>query len=221
MRIMAISDMHTHNDDLVIQTRRFCNAVYREKPDILILNGDIFDPWVAHWTDICQTVSYQLLDDLTKWVRVRSIYINRNHDYNAPVWVLPSAERCGSFRSGVWEFMHGWEFSMDWSVFGPALFWLSVHCPGLMIPLHRAFIGPHVPVSGPHDKRQDWTLATGLAHARARLYAQKHGVNLCIGHYHCPSVFDGLITDGGDFVDSFSYVIIPDDAKPVAELRKL
>jgi len=221
VKILFFSDLHIADDSRVDVIRQCRTVVYQEHPDIIVLGGDIFDPWKAHWSDICQTTSYQLIDDMTKWVRAKTIYINQNHDYNAPAWVLPSAYRCGQYDSGVWRFLHGWEFSWDWGIFGPALFWLSTHHPELMIPLHKAFYPHHEPIPGQHDKRQDWTVIIGGIHARARLYAQKNGICLCIGHTHCPSVFDGLMIDGGDMIDSLSYIVIPDDAKPVAELRML
>ncbi|MFA5377144.1 MAG: metallophosphoesterase [Dehalococcoidia bacterium] len=219
MKIISASDFHVFNDKRLPEVHTFRDMVLDEKPDLLILNGDIFDPWKAIWPDIVQTISYHWLEDLTG--RQRTIYINRNHDYNAPAYVLPSATRAAQYRSGRWLFMHGWEFSMDWSVFGPALFWLSVHWPGLMIPLNRIVIPAHPAKDGPHDKRQDWNMFVETGHDRARMYAQKDNVNLCIGHYHCPSAFDGLIVDDGDMEDSMSFAVIPDDSKDETELRHL
>ena len=224
MKILIVSDLHVHNDERVDKVRQLRTVVYDEKPDIVILNGDVHDPWVASWDDIGQTESYQLLDDLTKWPHVRTIYIDRNHDYKAPAWVLPSAQRCGQFQSGVWLFMHGYEFSLDWGLLGISLplFWLSMRCPRLMIPLNRLAISTHSHPNGRAGTfREDWTPWVDTGHMRARMYAQKHNVNLCIGHFHCPSAFDGLICDDGDFEDSFTYVIIPNDNEPVAELRTL
>ena len=219
MKILEFSDSHIYDDSRVDKYMQLRSVVFAEKPDVVVKNGDIFDPWITPWADIISTKSYYLMEDISR--RVRTVYINRNHDYNAPAWVLPSAQRCGQYDSGVWRFMHGWEFAMDWGVLGPALFWLSTHHPELMIPLHKAFCPHHEPIPGQHDKRQDWTVIIGGIHARARLYAQKNGICLCIGHTHCPSVFDGLMVDGGDMEDSWSYVVIPDDSKPVAELRAL
>jgi UDP-2,3-diacylglucosamine pyrophosphatase LpxH len=189
--------------------------VLDEKPDVLILNGDIFDPWKSEWSYILQTISYHWMHDLTG--RIPTVYINRNHDYNAPPYVIPSATRAGSYQAGKWLVMHGWEFSMDWGLFGPALFWLSAHWPSLMIPLNRLAIPQHVPASGPHDTRQDWNRTVGRIHDRARAYAQKHQVDLCIGHTHCPTPFDSMILDEGDMEDSFTYARIDTEA----ELRTL
>lgn len=215
-----MSDSHIHDDSRVVKIHQFRDMVLDEKPDRLILNGDIFDPWKAIWPDIVQTISYHWLEDLTS--RVKTVYINRNHDYNAPAYVLPAAKRAGSYQYGRWLFMHGWEFSLDWSIIGPALFWLSVHAPSLMIPLHHLAYPTHSQVTeGPHDMRQDWSMAVDAGHMRARAYAQKHGVNLCIGHYHCPTPYDGLIVDDGDFEDSMTFAYIPDTSKDYADVRKL
>ncbi|MFA6270626.1 MAG: hypothetical protein WC657_05485 [Candidatus Paceibacterota bacterium] len=219
MRLLSASDFHICNDKRLPEVHAFRDMVLDEKPDVLVLDGDIGDPYKAIWPDIVQTISYHWLEDLTG--RVRTVYINRNHDYNAPIYFLPSAKRAAQYQSGRWLFLHGWEFAMDWSIIGPAMFWLSVHCPFLMVPLNRLATPTHPPKEGPHGPREDWNIFVESIHTRARQYAQKHDINLCIGHTHAPCPYDGLIVDDGDMEDSMSYVVIPDDNKDAAELRYL
>jgi hypothetical protein len=57
----------------------------------------------------------------------------------------------------------------------------------------------------------DWNLHVGVIQLRAMQYAKKYGLKLIIGHTHSPAPFNGLVADGGDMVDSFSYITIEDD----------
>jgi len=236
MKAMAVSDIHiceaTDPEDISALVR----TVIQEDPDELVLNGDIFDPWKSTWEDLSKTAARYILAGLTQWRADRgrkTVYIPRNHDYGAPQWLLPGAEHRSSYEIPAggtdclpWRFLHGWEFDLEWKL-GPVgvsnfAFWLATHKPGLMIPLYRALFGKDTPAQRKNRGfRDDWNLAVETVHSRARLYAQRHKVNLVIGHTHCPMDFDGLVADTGDLVDSYTYLILETGPVDRAELRKL
>lgn len=222
--IVSVSDLHIFDDSRYDKVCTLCDFIDEAAPDLLVLNGDIGDPWRSKWCDIIECRSWLRLMR-TCWHRdtqgLKTVWIHYNHDYNAKDAYLPWAEMCSEYREGQYLFMHAWEFDMAWGgIFGlpgiaPIAFWLSRHCPQLMVPLYNWLFGNRgkAPSQQKHTARDDWNYHIGIIHLRARAYAQKKGVSIIIGHTHCPTPYDGLIADDGDMVDSFSYIDITGKVK--------
>lgn len=234
-RIISTSDWHIFNDSRYDKICQLCDLIDRERPDLLVLNGDIGDPWKTPWVEIIKTNSWMRLQK-TCLVRSRlaleTIYINRNHDYNAKPAYLPWAKLCGEYREGGYLFMHGWEFDVSWGgIFGlpgiaPVAFWLSRKTPWLMIPIYNLLFRRRgktpnqrkqrsagvttLPTVENIALRDEWTWQIGTIHLQAMKRAKKEGLDITIGHTHCPKPYDGLMVDDGDMTDSFTYVDIQD-----------
>lgn len=154
MKIIGASDFHTWNDDHLDSMIEFCDVVYTEKPDLLVLDGDIGDPWKDSWQNITKTKSWKALNRLCAdrfVLGLRTVYIKRNHDSNASKEHLPYAEFKGNHREGEYLFMHGWEFDVSWRGLGkiwgiaPIAFWISIHASWLMLPVYRLLYGKSTP----------------------------------------------------------------------------
>jgi predicted phosphodiesterase len=167
MKIISASDFHIEDDSHLDAVLEFYNMVMEEKPNLLVLNGDIGDPWKAKWHDILQTESWVYLRRLTRirsFEGLKNVCINRNHDYNMKQEHLPFAELKGSYRVGNFMFLHGWEFDITWRGLGkiwgvaPIAFWLSMNMPKLMIPIYKLLYGNKTPAK---EKEEAITIAGG------------------------------------------------------------
>ena len=236
------SDFHIHDDSHLKQVSTFCDLVDSEKPSLLILNGDIGDPWEEPWEAILKTSSWKRLShtcELRDQMQLETIWINRNHDFNAKWRYLPHVHLRGryyfetTYQVKTPEFhltksfrimcLHGWEFDLSWGGLGflPGVselaFWMSTHFPQFMIPTYHLLFGRRTPgmlkkkiIPESRKTVDDWDLHVGVIHLRARGWARGHNVAVIIGHTHCPTPFDGLIVDSGDMIDSFSYARLKD-----------
>ncbi len=160
---------------------------------------------------------------------LKTIWINRNHDYSAKRNYL-SGVRMSSRPRRVdgFLFMHGWEFDWIWNGFDiiwniPLLpgisgvaYWLSSTFPNLSIRLWACLrVLPCFHKETPsqqkaHEPGDDWNRHVELIHFRAMDYAKRRKVSLVIGHTHCPSICEKLLADDGDMSDSFSFLYIKD-----------
>lgn len=237
MKIINVSDFHTWNDNHLDSMIEFCNIVYVEKPDLLVLNGDIGDPWKDSWGNITKTKSWITLNRLCadRFVDgLRTVYIEGNHDNNIKKEYLHYVNIKRSHKEGNYLFMHGWEFDISWrglgKIWGIAsiAFWISIHAPWLMVPLYRLLYGKSTPSKekekamrtvlelNPFESFEidgieglnEWSYHIGVMHLRAMDYAIKNNVTLVMGHTHYPTNFNNIVFDSGDMEDSFSYVYI-------------
>jgi UDP-2,3-diacylglucosamine pyrophosphatase LpxH len=229
--IVSASDFHIHDDSKLEVIKRFTSEMDALKPDILIFLGDIGDPWEATWGDIRGTQSWKELEKLSRRRRneeLKTVWVNRNHDYSARRNYLSGTTMVALYSIDDFLFMHGWEFDWIWNGFDciwniPVLpgisgiaYWLSSTFPGFSIRLW-SWLGacPCFKKKTPYQTkarvaRDDWTKLIGLVHFRAMDYAQRKKVKLVIGHTHCPMVYEDLLADDGDMVDSFSFIYIQD-----------
>lgn len=240
MKIISISDLHIHagmNEDEEWSVVHLVSAITGEKPDILVLNGDIADPWKSDWDGILGCDSWHNLQELVRVIAAdgkMTYWVADNHDHGGKPEHLPGAEVVRRFRYQHYEFRHGWEWDWTWGGFGwipgvaPVAFWLSSHAPWLMIPLHNLLRGkkqtpgqnkraavfvtiPDAMIETTYAQNkgpeQDWNLQVATIHTRARAYAKKHNVVVVLGHTHHPTPFDGLIVNSGD-LDDRKYVRI-------------
>ena len=228
MTLIFVSDLHLDGGAARPEIAALVAEPSVQDADVLVLGGDVADPWKAPWDTILQSADWRRIQDMVggRCDRgLQTLWIDRNHDYNPPPEALPQAKRAPEYRAGNWLFLHGWEFDPLWS-FGPfgvheAAFWLARNHPALMCPIYKALYRHKTPGTRPRVSRtlrDDWTLGIGLGHDRARMYAKHHGLNLVIGHFHCPQKFDGLIADAGDMVDSFTYFELNGDKGKVRQL---
>lgn len=220
MRIWAPCDMHIDaSDSRYPQIAGFLDVVDEVKPDILVLNGDIGDPWKDLWEAIVASKTWQRLRrTVNKRRPLETIWIPENHDWSGRPEYLPGAEIVRE-RFDVLDltFMHGWQFAIDWNIIHKFCFWLVRNRPIQAVRLYEALYGKRTPSvlkaqlpvelriqEGATARPDEWSQAKGLIHHRARTWAQANNRRLFIGHTHCPTPFDGLIIDGGDWVDSMT-----------------
>ena len=215
MRIIDASDIHIHTDTAPYIMFDFAKIVAKEEPDLLVLNGDIADPWKSTWNEILKSSAWKILQGLVGMRTakgLRTVYINRNHDYNAKPEYLVGAELTPSLKVDNYLFVHGWEFDLSWNPFvAPIAFAISKYTPKLMLPIYNALF-PSCSDEKNHSGEMcdDWNLHVGMIHLRAMQYAKANDLKVFIGHTHNPLPFNGLIADSGDMVDSFSYLEIED-----------
>ena len=218
MRIWAVSDLHIADDSHLGALDQFVTLARRHQPDILVLNGDIGDPWKVAWPQVLETESWWKLCHLVhNRVEQSTIWIPENHDYSAKSKYLPGATLVhGRYDVGDYTFMHGWQFDISWNLIHRFCFWLSEKYPKLAVTLYQQLYGKHTPSklkygNSPVAKPEEWNEHVGIIHLRARSWAKRNNRRLLIGHTHCPTPFDGLIADSGDFLDSFSWLEIEDN----------
>lgn len=230
--IVSVSDFHIHDDSKLGKIKEFKERMDKLKPDILILLGDIGDPWEETWDVIRGTQSWEVLEELCsnrKNEKLATIWVHQNHDYSAKKGYLPVELRKEEYRKGGFLFKHGWQFDWIWNGFDciwnvPLLpgisgvaYWLSSKFPRLSVRLWsclRALL-PCFNKETPYQQkargaREDWNRHVGLIHLRAMDYAKRKKARLVIGHTHCPMVYDELLADDGDMTDSFSFLYIQD-----------
>jgi UDP-2,3-diacylglucosamine pyrophosphatase LpxH len=218
---LAFSDQHIYDNSKSVTA--LCDVIRQRQPDLLVMVGDIGDPWVALWQDIFDTEPWHLLDE-TLSERDNNIWVKGNHDWNAKQGFLENTEVCSRYEAEIagqrWLFIHGHQVDISWSGIWriPGLstvaFWLSLHAPWLMVPIYNFIYRRKTPgiqkqqaafsllptdaVVHPVVSFDDWNLHVGVIHDRARLYAQKKQTPIVLGHTHCERSFDGLIADCGD-----------------------
>jgi UDP-2,3-diacylglucosamine pyrophosphatase LpxH len=229
--IVSVSDFHIHDDSKLEAIKKFTHKMDDLKPGVLIYLGDVGDPWEATWDEIKRTQSWKELEELSRRrynKGLRTVWVNRNHDYSAKRGYLPGTRMAAVYRLDGFLFMHGWEFDWIWNGFDciwniPGLpgisrvaYWLSSTFPGFSIRLWSWLRSlPCLKKETPYQTkgrmaREDWTQQIGLVHFRAMDYAQRKKVKLVIGHTHCPAVYEDLLADDGDMTDSFSFIYIQD-----------
>ena len=229
--MVAASDFHIYDDSKLDIIRKFVQRVDALKPDILVYLGDVGDPWEETWDVIRETQSWKELGELNRRRRgqgLTNIWVKRNHDYSARRKYLAGAWMKPEYRADGFFFKHGWEFDWIWNGFdciwnmplfpgiSPVAYWLSTKFPRLSIRLWSCLRAlPCFNKGTPYQQkargaRDDWNRRVGLIHLRAMDYAQRAKVRLVIGHTHCPMVYDDLLADDGDMVDSFSFLYIQD-----------
>jgi len=220
---LVCGDFHIDDkDERFIPISKFLDKVDQKKPDVLVLNGDIGDPWKAKWKNILKSKTWLRLKETCKQrnlLGLTTVWVAVNHDSNAKQEYLPGTQLCKKYDDGNLMFRHGWEFDLIWGgfykVIGNFLFWWADRFPNSLVFLYnlhtnRPFKGKTLS-DKKHDYVGDWSTNVGIMHLRAREYAKKHNSKICVNHSHCPTEFDGLLADSGDFEDSFSWVEIQDN----------
>ena len=207
--------------ELVAECDHFDTTV----PDLLILGGDIGDPWEATWPEILSSAPWLRLRQLVERrhaLGLATVWLTVNHDSNARPEYLPEAVLMNQLRIGKWLFMHGWEFDLQWAntPFGAFSFWLARQHPGLMVPIyHRLFTTSGQTVNyEAKSPREKWNLKVESGHSRARLYAQKTGLIIAVGHFHTRILEDDFFCDAGHNLGSTSWLEVAGDK---AELKSL
>jgi len=227
--IVSVSDFHIHDDSRLQKIEAFAQEMDVLKPDVLILLGDVGDPWEVTWDKIMDTQSWDVLGELglrRHRQKLDTIWINRNHDYSARRYYLPGVRLSARPRRiDGFLFMHGWEFDLIWNGFdiiwripgiAGAAFWLSATFPHFSIRLWawlRVLLGLKKKTPSQQKARKEidvWTRHLDLIHFRAMAYAEKRKVSLVIGHTHSPGICMQLLADDGDMSDSFSFLYIKD-----------
>jgi UDP-2,3-diacylglucosamine pyrophosphatase LpxH len=216
---IAASDTHIWNDSHQAEINALCDYVEAQKPALLVLVGDIADPWQSKWQDILKTKSWDRLSklcDARKKAALETIYIRGNHDSAARAKHLQGASLRRKHREDTFLFVHGWEWDPVWGgLLGRAFFWISLNASFLMMPMYNIFWGRkgHTPGSmKSQGYRDEWDAKKGMIHLKAEEYAKKKGLTVILGHTHCPAMTP-LMADAGDWVDSFSIVEISQDGK--------
>ena len=215
--ILSASDFHYHDDSRISTALNFRSLVETLKPDILVI-GEVFDPWKSPWAKILQTETHRIMEDMCKrrWLdRKETIYIRGNHDWSAKPDYLHYTELVTRYYYEDILFMHSWEFYIDWFLIHPFAFWIADHKPEWMCPIYNCLYGRR---KSPrelkkHDTRADWTKQIGWAHLKVQDYAIKHRVRMVVQHSHCPTPFNGIFADDGDWFDSFSYILVGKQGK--------
>lgn len=227
MKTIVVSDFHIWNDDRLLQIETFFEAMWRERPNVLILNGDIGDPWKATWNDIRKTQSWSNLGLFCfsrKAQGLLNYYIPFNHDSNFKSDYLPYVTVVNSLEVDEVEVRHGWEFDVAWrGIWGiPGIssvaFWIAKNHPSLMVPIYKWLYKNNTPSALKNTDPDKYTLGVAWIHQEATKYAQQKKVKLIIGHTHYPMNFDGVLADDGDMEDSFTYIRIENGNIELAHL---
>lgn len=223
MKGLVFGDSHIHDDSRLDVMNELYGIIRAERPNVLVLNGDIGDPYKAKWEDIIATKTWQGLASLVQQraaIGYKDYYIHYNHDSNAKSSYLPRITLCNRYQTGNIVVMHGYEFDGYWDIVHPFAFWMAQHHPKLMIPVYNLLFRGKTPSRLKHGTTQeDWNWKVETVHSRARSYAKNHNARLIIGHTHCPWVFDGFIANQGDMEDSFSYVTFNENAITLKTLK--
>lgn len=227
---IAFSDTHIHNNDKVDHINHLCKYVEDRRPELLVLIGDIADPWQEKWKEIRRTQNWDRLCQLCAArdaAGLKTVYIRGNHDngvkkehlrgkphQRAKTKPLKRLTIKWRHREGAFLFIHGWQWDPIWGRLpGQILFWISRNLPCLMIPLNNCL--SRLKGSTPGNLKakgsaDEWNKKTKHIHDMARRYARKHELTVVLGHTHYPWV-NNFIADAGDWEDSFSLVEISAD----------
>lgn len=247
MRTIVFSDSHISNTSNNLEPiTKLCNKIIYNKPDLVVMNGDIFDPWKTKWEDIKKLAQYDTLEKMclsrTK-AGLPTVYIKGNHDWQIPQVILPATIKTAKYEASDCEckyiFIHGWTFDVIWQtpLVHDIAFLIADKAPWLMIPLYNALFRRSLPsvkkamVSGKmrlveqqndqcalDEAMNDWNLHYATIQLRAAKYAHSKKARVITGHSHAPAAFNGLIADSGDLLDSNTYLDIIDN---VVTLKKL
>ena len=217
---IAFSDAHIHDDSRLDYIIALCDYLETRQPPLLVLVGDIGDPWQKKWPDILQTKSWDRLCQLCatrESARLKTIYIRGNHDNGVKTRHLKSLKGVKirwKYKEGAFLFTHGWEWDPFWGGIGGRIaFWISRNMPCLMIPLYNCWSKrqrstPRTLKS--QGNTDEWSAKTQRIHEMAQIYARKKDLTVVLGHTHYPWM-NSFIADAGDWEDSFSFVEITED----------
>jgi UDP-2,3-diacylglucosamine pyrophosphatase LpxH len=217
-RTIAVSDTHIWNDTHQAQITAMCEYIEAQKPPLLVLVGDIGDPWQSSWQDILKTKSWDRLSklcDARKKVGLETVYVRGNHDQNATTEHLNGVKVAWNHKQGTCLFTHGSEWDPIWGgSVGQFLYWLATRMPRVAKLVGKIYsIIPKGSTPGRLKRegyKDDWTEAAEKLHVKAQEYARRKHLFVVLGHTHCPWANE-LIADAGDWEDSFSAVEIADD----------
>ncbi len=198
--IICASDLHLYCENPFV--REWTRYVMGQKPALLVLNGDIADPWKSSWATILGLQSWA---DIQTLVRNRddagypTVYIKGNHDYGIKQEYLEGAEILNRFEIGDFEFRHGWERDGVWLTINKPAFWIADHFPSLAVRIHKLLYGELPTGANPIDALElyeAWNLHVGMIHTLWREYADRNHKKVVIGHSHCQWT-DPLLIDCG------------------------
>lgn len=159
MKAVVFSDSHISKDSSNLeQITKLGNKIIYNKPDLVVMNGDIFDPWVSKWDEIVKLPAYIELDGMCKNRAARglpTIYVKGNHDWQIPSFVLPEAIKVGQYKTTIADhpyiFIHSHQFDLVWGGIGSfgfahdIAFFIADKMPWLMIPLYNALFRQKIP----------------------------------------------------------------------------
>ena len=198
--IIVASDLHLYCENPFV--REWTRYVTGQNPALLVLNGDIADPWKSSWETILGLQSWA---DIQTLVRNRddagypTVYIRGNHDYGIKQEYLEGAEILNRFEIGDFEFRHGYEMDAIWTVIQKPAFFIADKFPWLALRIHRLLYGEMPLAKSPIaalDIYESWNLHVGAIHTLWREYADRNHKKLVIGHTHT-QWNDPLLTDCG------------------------
>jgi predicted MPP superfamily phosphohydrolase len=248
---IVFSDAHLHGgDESLDKIKLLRDIIEKEKPAIVILNGDILDRWQAPWEASLDSQSWKVIHDMIlkrKEDHLQTYYVKGNHDWTVQKKFVSDPKLCSYLELVVggkrYLFIHGWQFDVIWSGiwYIPGIsrlaFFIATKMPWMMSGIYHCLYKNHTPAKkkekalGLCKKRQsaadtsaamdafsEWTLHIGVVHLRASKYAHDHKVKTIIGHTHGPSLFNGLMADDGDMLDSFTYLYISKDGVQLKQL---
>jgi len=152
---LTFSDTHDNGTTAYSQEKAILIGYVRhELPDLLVMNGDIFDPWKAPWNTLKRSIFHDMVEDMIA-ERVRkclyTIWIDRNHDYRPPKDFFSFGEPyfhickdyTATIQGKVYKWEHGWEYDITWGGLWkipgiyPIAFFIAKHAPWLMVPLYN------------------------------------------------------------------------------------
>lgn len=158
MRAIVFSDSHISNGANLEQLTKLCNKIRYNSPDLVVLNGDIFDPWCAKWDQIVKLPTYEVISGMVKSRSAKglpTIYIKGNHDWLIPKYILPETTKVGQYKTTIanhkYIFVHGHTFDIVWGGIGTfgfvhdIAFFIADKMPWLMIPLYNCLFRSKLP----------------------------------------------------------------------------
>lgn len=219
-RVYVASDFHIgsgqEDGERIIQ---LLEEVGREA-SLFVGNGDIIDLWRNTVDNIIGQPAHQALVETTR--RVPTILIRGNHDWALPRFAprlgLEGARVVTHLARDSYFFAHGWTFAPIQRLLKP------------IFPLIRRWyphiyqnLSPHPQELKREGKEDQYVANVALIHYQAITWAQREKYRaIFLGHTHCPAnikIRNMELWDSGDFVDSFSYIIL-EDGKPKLRFLK-
>ena len=220
--LVIISDLHLGQSFALDPFSSFLHDLRkRVRPDLLILNGDIFELAWFKWSELESQVLFRdSLDELRDFASsIETVLIPGNHDPRnklLPDKLLPI--RIVSYDAQLGEvialdniiFTHGHQFDMTTHLWDSLL---KLPIRTLLPPLYLKLYGTPYQLKSAQKEKDYHELAFWVT-GRAALHAVRAGKYLIFGHTHLPLQIElesGLkVINCGDWRDSLSFVEVQD-----------
>ena len=209
MRVYIASDLHIgsgqEDGERIIQ---LLEEVEREA-SLFIGNGDVIDLWRNTTENILSQPAHHALVETAN--RVPTVLIRGNHDWALPRFAtrlgLKGARVVTHLAGDGYYFAHGWRFAPTQRLLKPIFPLIRRWYPYI----YQRF-APHPRELKGEGKEDQYVATVAFIHFRAIAWAQRKRYRaIFLGHTHCPTslrIRNQELWDSGDFVDSFSYIIL-------------